>query len=60
MMNEIRVTYDLFTRYWREANADRLRMITPDEAQRLMDYHWTLLLATRLDEETDRLLARAK
>ena len=58
MTTELRVTYDLFTRYWREANADRLQFLTREEAQRLMDYHWTLLLAARLDAETDRLLAR--
>jgi len=54
--NEVRVTQAMFDRYWREANADRLALLTEDELQVLGGFHWGLLLGARLDEETDRLL----
>jgi len=53
---EIKVTQAVFDRYWREANADRLALLTADERQVLGGFHWGLLLGARLDEETDRLL----
>ena len=46
----------MFDRYWREANAERLAMLTEAERQVLRGFHWGLLLGARLDEETDRLL----
>ena len=57
-MEEIRVTRQVFDRYWREANADRLPHITEGEAERLRSYHWALLLAARLDEEMEALTKR--
>lgn len=58
MDGEIRVTQSMFDRYWREANAERLALLTDDERQVLSGFHWGLLLGARLDEETDRLLGR--
>ena len=55
-MDEVRITRIVFERYWREANADRMKMIADDEIKRLIEYHWALLLGARLNEETDKLL----
>jgi len=46
----------MFDRYWREANAERLALLTEDEQRVLGGFHWGLLLGARLDEETDKLL----
>jgi hypothetical protein len=58
MKDDIRVTRQVFERYWLEANADRVNMLTGEEGRRLVDFHWALLLAARIDEESDRLLEK--
>jgi hypothetical protein len=58
MKDDIRVTRAIFERYWRDANDERLRMLTDGETRRLTEYHWALLLAARIDEESDKLLEK--
>lgn len=57
-MDEIRITRAIFERYWRDANDDRLRMLVDGEIKRLTEYHWALLLAARIDEESEKLLEK--
>lgn len=56
METEVKVSRQVFERYWREANAARLALLVPDEVKVLVGLHWGLLLGARLDEETDKLL----
>ena len=56
MDREVKVSQTMFDRYWREANAERLAMLTEAERQVLRGFHWGLLLGAGLGEETDRLL----
>jgi len=57
-VDEIRITRAIFERYWRDANDDRLRMLVDGEIKRLTEYHWALLLAARIDEESEKLLEK--